>query len=488
MGEDFYNTLAWFKAAPGNLVKGAQDNLEAAAQWIWEVLQGDFNDNPTTAQTVTGTVISMIPFVDQVCDVRDVVANCKKINEDSSNKWAWVGLVLTLIGLFPTLGSLAKGCFKILFAYGRKAVFSTSKAALDKGMWQATAKFVEAGIQKLNDFLARPEVRKTLKALKWDNPYKELAKLARELSGKLNVSAVTQQFDKVIDALKQLLDLVNKWGSAAMKTQAGQLLQTVKRVRDQANAKLGEVVKPVQDWLNKLARRLDVEADMAKRASVNTLNPHWATRLSLNAEVEALRKAPPHYVKVGKRGPHKALDEAPDVPAGHFDVGDRAARPLTSAYNTFAKDMHHDFLPPGTVLYRIVDPKSYDNSICWMTKAEFDTLKSKTDWRDRFAVWKNWNSNGEFITYTVPAGPNLPVWRGKTASQQLEDNGVLVKANDKGDGFWLNGGAEQIVVNPANLSPGNVSKRQPTGWGYSDPGDIEVSLVGVPVLTNNWVK
>jgi hypothetical protein len=180
MGDDFYNTLAWFKAAPGNLVKGAQDNLEAAAQWIWEVLQGDFNDNPTTAQTVTGTVISMIPFVDQVCDVRDVVANCKKINEDSSNKWAWVGLVLTLIGLFPTLGSLAKGCFKILFAYGRKAVFSTSKAALDKGMWQATAKFVEAGIQKLNDFLARPEVRKTLKALKWDNPYKELAKLARE--------------------------------------------------------------------------------------------------------------------------------------------------------------------------------------------------------------------------------------------------------------------------------------------------------------------
>lgn len=39
-----------------------------------------------------------------------------------------------------------------------------------------------------------------------------------------------------------------------------------------------------------------------------------------------------------------------------------------------------------------------------MTKAEFDKLKSKDDWRRRFAVWANWNSNGEFVTYTVPKG------------------------------------------------------------------------------------
>jgi hypothetical protein len=52
-------------------------------------------------------------------------------------------------------------------------------------------------------------------------------------------------------------------------------------------------------------------------------------------------------------------------------------------------------------------------------KAEFDKLKSKDDWRRRFAVWANWNSNGEFVTYTVPPGKGLHVWEGVTASQPM---------------------------------------------------------------------
>lgn len=120
--DELNNALAWFKAAPTNFYKSGKEHLEGIAQWIWEVIQGDFNDDQTTAQMVTGTVISMIPFVDQICDVRDVVANCKKINQDSANKWHWVALALTLVGLIPTLGSLVKGCFKVLLAYGRKGV------------------------------------------------------------------------------------------------------------------------------------------------------------------------------------------------------------------------------------------------------------------------------------------------------------------------------------------------------------------------------
>lgn len=486
MWEELENALAWYTAAPSRWMASAKQDLSAAAEWIWVVIQGDFADEQTTAQTVTGTVISMIPFVDQICDVRDVVANCKKINEDTSNKWAWVGLVLTLIGLFPTLGSLAKGCFKILFAYGRKSVFSAGKAALDSDFWKASTPFVEAGIRKLNDFLARPEVRKTLKVLKWDNPYKELAKLARELAGKINVSAVTAQFDKVIATLKQLTGLIDKWGTAAMKTQVGQLLAMVKRIRDQANARLGEVIAPVQGWVNRLARRLEVEADMNYRAYTGSLNPHRSTRLSLDAEVEALRKAPPDYVKVGKEGDFPAVRNEPPVPIGHPDIGEMAKPPLMNAFKTFNGYIKPDTLPSGTILVRVVDPGSFDNSFCWMTKTEFDKLKSKAEWRDKFAVWRNWNGNGEYLTYTVPPGPGLPVWRGTTASQQLTDRGGnVVKANSKGEGFWLQGGAEQIVLDPKVLDPGHASKRMPTGWGYGE-GDIDVSLVGVPTLTNNW--
>jgi hypothetical protein len=58
-------------------------------------------------------------------------------------------------------------------------------------------------------------------------------------------------------------------------------------------------------------------------------------------------------------------------------------------------------------------------------------------------------------------------------------------ADAKGNKFWLEGGAEQLVVNPADLQREFVSERKFTGWGYEE-GDIEVNLVGVPILQTNW--
>lgn len=489
MWEELENALSWFKAAPARWTQSAKQDLSAAAEWIWVVLQGDFAEEQTTAQVVTGTVISMIPFVDQVCDVRDVVANCKKINQDSSNRWAWFALVLTLIGLFPTLGSLVKGCFKVMFAYGRKAMFSAGKTALDADMWKASKPFVEKGIGKLNDFLAQPEVRKTLKALKIDNPYKYLAEQLRKVSASLSVGKLTSAFDTAIGTLNKLLDLVKQWGTAAMQTQAGQLLHMVKKVRDQANKGLADVLAPVQNYLNRLAQRLDVEQRVTHRASTNVPNPHGSTRMQLDEEIAELRKAPPEWVKIKKTGKYQAKKTPPSVPPGHFDISNDAQGPLKGAFKTFSEDLRHDMLPPGTVLYRVVDPKSADNSICWMTKTEFDKLHSKPEWRDRFAVWKHWNSNGEYLTYIVPPGTGMPIWRGTTASQPLKQkNGLveeIVKADGKGNAFWLDGGAEQIVVDPKRLDPKHASKRELTDWGY-EGGNMEVNLVGVPALERNW--
>lgn len=485
MWEELENALAWCSAAPTRWVKSAKQDMSAAAEWIWVVIQGDFVEEQTVAQTVTGTVISMIPFVDQLCDVRDVVANCKKIKEDGSNKWTWVALTLTLIGLFPTLGSLVKGCFKVLFAYGRKGVLGANKAALDANMWRATKPYVEAGIQKLNDYMARPEVRKTLSMLKIANPYKYLATQLRNLSGSLSVGRLLGAFDAAIGALNSILDLVKKWGSAAMQTKVGDLLLLVKSVRDQANAKLAEVLKPVQNWLDQLAKRLELESQAKYRAATNVPNVHASDRMSLDAELEVFQTTPPKWLDIAKEGKYKPMVEAPEAPPKHFDISEDAPRPLRDAYKTF-HDAKPDTLRPGTVLYRVLDPKSNDNSICWMTKAEFDKLKSKSDWRRRFAVWLNWNANGEFVTYKVPPGDGLHVWRGPAASQVMTDkSGSMVLADKKGNGFWLEGGAEQIVVNPADLQKEFASKRQFTSWP-AEESDIDVRLVGVPELQSNW--
>jgi hypothetical protein len=458
MTDEFENALAWFRSAPGEWIDSGRKNLAAGGEWVWEVLQGDFNDNASTAQVVTGTVISMIPFVDQICDVRDLVANCKSIKQDPDNSWRWVALVLTLIGLFPGLGSLFKGCFKVAFA-------SMRKAGAVSGATPRIALHLDEAVAQLNRFLDRPEVVKALKALKWDNPHKILAANLRTLAAKLNTGALLSAFNEAKHAAESLLNLVKKWGSSALAVRADQLLDTIAMVHRKADRKLAEAVKPVQDYLIQLARRLDIDADMAHRAYLNTANPHAFKKLSEVEEAAAFGKAKPGWVDTTGKKVHPNLDEAPPT---------RPGWPSTGAYDTFHA-MNPKTIPPGTTLYRIVDPTSKDNSICWMTETEFRKLKSKDDWRRRFAVWANWNSNGEFVTYTVPSGPGLNVWEGVTASQKM-----------KNTNYVLEGGAVQLVVDPSHLEKARISPRKKTGWEYDELGATN-TLVGVPVQMNNWV-
>lgn len=469
MNDEFENALAWFTSAPKRWVKNAKNDLADAAQWIWEVLQGDFNDNASTAQVAVGTVISMIPFVDQICDVRDVVANCKKISAEPKHSWHWIALVLTLIGLFPTLGSLLKGCGKVVFSAIRKAGHVSGAAP-------EIAKFLEVAVAQLNKFLSRPEVRKTLKKLKIDNPYKYLSRQFRSIAAQLSKGKLLKAFDEARDAANSLLKLVKKWGGTSLGRQVDNLLHMLDKVRRDADQMLAKALQPVQDILDKIARRLDVEADMAHRAHLNRVNPHAFQRTTLAAEEAQFNKAKPNWVDKTGKMKYPPLVRAPKPKPGWTStVPDpkRGRHPLDNAHQTF-NTIQAKVLPPGTKLYRVLDPSSADNSICWMSEAEFLKLKSKDDWRRRFAVWANWNSNGEVVTYIVPPGKGLHVWEGVTASQSMA-----------GSKYVLEGGARQIVVNPADLQKGLMGKRQPTNWGYGDFGRTS-SLVGVPVLKNHW--
>jgi hypothetical protein len=262
------------------------------------------------------------------------------------------------------------------------------------------------------------------------------------------------------------------------------MLRQIMRMREMANWKLAEVLKPVQELLDKLAQRLDLEHRLAYKATTNASNLHDFKRASLEAEIETFQRKKPGWADVRAKAKYPALDEAPRATPPHADISAAAPKPLNSAFDTF-HNIQPDIIPPGTVIYRVLDPGSLDNSTHWMTEAEFRKLLSKDDWRRRFAVWENWNYNGEYVTYTVPPG-GLPVWRGKAASQQLKTaDGVPVRANAKGEGFFLEGGAEQILVNPADLDQRFLNARRPTGWGYDELGE-QVSMIGVPVLTTNW--
>jgi hypothetical protein len=469
MNDEFENALAWFCTAPQRWVESAKKDLSAASEWILGVVQGDFNDNASTAQVATGTVISMIPFVDQICDVRDMVANCKKINREPSEPWHWTALVLTLIGLFPTLGSLVKGCGKVIFAYVRKAGH-VSGAAPQIG------KCINESIGHLNDFLNRPEVQKTLQALKIDNPYKYLSTKFQDLAAKLSSDKLLKAFDEAKSAAESMLNLARKYGGTGIANKITSLLEIIDGVRRSADHMIGRAVKPVQDVLDKIARRLNVEADMAHRVHLNTVNPHGYMRMSLEAEKQAFGRAKPNWVDDTGEKKFEGIEDPIEASKKWTSTRPdpkRGQHLLDDAHKTF-HTIEAKTISPGTSIYRILDPRSTDNNICWMSKSEFDNLKNKSDWRRRFAVWVNWNGNGEYVVYVVPPGEGLHVWEGITASQQM-----------KKTKYVLEGGARQIVVNPADLAKSSVSERRLTNWGYDDM-EHESDLVGVPVLTNHW--
>lgn len=472
MNNEFDNALAWFSAAPQRWLSSAKQDMAAYAEWIWGVLLGDFNENQSTAQIATGTVISMIPFVDQICDVRDVIANCKKIDESPDAFGPKIALTLTLIGLFPTLGSLFKGCAKIAFASLRSAGY---KAATKSNI----GPYVEIAVLKLNDFLARPEVAKTLKALKIDNPYAYLATKFRDLSKSIGVGPLKNALNVGIDAAKKMLVLVQKWGDHKITTRAADVLRMLDRVRRYPDEWLAKATKSVQDYLDVLARRLEIEADMQHRAYLNTRNPHAFVRPTRDIEKAELLKTNVPWARTDGVEPYSGLSTAPVAPAGWTSTvpgsGGRGRHPMDNAHETF-HTIKATKLPSGTVIYRVLDPMSSDNSICWMSKSEFDSLITKDDWRKRFAVWVHWNSNGEYVKYVVPDGQELHVWEGVTASQRLQGTDIV-----------LEGGAIQLVVDPAHLKMEGMSKRMPTNWKYGDFGP-EPSLVGVPKLENNWYK
>lgn len=97
--------------------EGMWKGITGAADWVWGVLEGDFNEDASTGQIIGRMILTMIPGIDQLADVQDVINILYKLiwKKEYDEKWNWILLVITLIGLIPVLGSLAKGLLKLVF-------------------------------------------------------------------------------------------------------------------------------------------------------------------------------------------------------------------------------------------------------------------------------------------------------------------------------------------------------------------------------------
>ena len=409
----------------------AQDPDVDVSEWLWQAIQGDFNENRSTGQIAFDAALSMIPLVDQICDVRDLVANSRKIANDPKDQWAWVALALTLIGLFPTLGSLVKGVLKIFFTFVRKY-------GIDH-----VAKAIEPAMTWIITFLRRKDVQAHLrKVLKWDDVFLELSQSIRKIRGMVSAAELLKAFDKGIKVMEGLLKKVT-WLPRVGK-QAQGAVDMVKKVRAQADEFIGKAVAPIQKVLDDLIQALERERLATQRGVLNANNVHFRGTLPQSHAVRLMNDAepPPSWLSKGvKQNQEIAKDFWSDIT---YTKAIATGWPELTEKNikSFAKGTIRAAEVKGPArLYRILSPSSRGMSDCWVSKEVFDKINGQADprtyWRKFLAVWPNWNSNGQFVVYDIKAGESLKVWRGATSAQQL----------DGLKGKYLEGGDEQIVFN-----------------------------------------
>lgn len=391
-------------------------------EWLWEAIQGDFNDDRSAGQIAFDTGISMIPIVDQICDVRDIIANCKKIDHDKNDNWAWVALVLTLIGLFPSLGSLVKGVLKIFFLFVRRMGADHM------------VKAVEAAMTWVITLLRKRETQAHLKKLKVDQVFKWLADEIKIVRRNLTTPALLTAFDKAIGIMNSLLNKVSNVPFVGAKAKT--TIEKIKAIRIAENSKIEEAVAPVQKALDAIIKRLELEHLVQRNGILNTGNIHFRGGLPETRAVTLMKNADPlpGWLSKGEKlewaqaNPKKFKDE----------IEKRVKEGYPTLNKVNVQSFHHlaalEIKGPAK-LYRVTSPSNGAMGDCWMPEDLFQKIMASPDpkaaWRKHFAVWPDWNPNGQFVVYEIPRGESIKAWRGP-ASSQIKDPKIGLDAHLEG--------------------------------------------------------
>ena len=427
-------------------VNGAeQAEGEGIGGWIWGALKGDFNPDRSAGQIGFDMAVSLIPIVDTICDVRDLCANIKQYRKDPENKFTMFLIALTVIGFFPEIGSIVKGVIKIIFAYVRKYLKNLDDITNIGKLTQATSKAVDAALPKIVEFLQHNEVIKWATKEKVPNIFAFVAKELREIADKVNPTKLKDTFYTAANAIEKLLGRIHKLVPAKSAGQIEEVLDTLKKYKVKMGNGIGQFTQPIRTILNTTAKKLD---DHALVASSRTVNRHWISPMGTSGTAVMVIKKPPKWAKKGRmsnppygdKAEKKANEIAKDADTYRRKTGkDYPYQKLDADVVRAFKDgaLQKASIAGPAKLYRVIDPTGQGGGQYWMDEKSFKALKSRDDWREKFAVSPSFNQNGQYVVYEVPAGETLHVWRGTTASQKID-----------GTPYHLNGGGDQIVFTP----------------------------------------
>jgi hypothetical protein len=466
-------------------------------EWIWLALQGDFNPDRTPGQIGFDMVVSLIPAVDTVCDVRDLIANLVSYKNNPC-KLTLFFIALTAIGFIPGVGSVVKGVVKIIFAYIRRYIQHVDDITNIGKLARIIDRGLDDALPKIAEFLQHNRVLKWATNNKVVNLFQYVAKDLRKLAKELSPAKLKQALSIGMDIIVATFSWIYRFLPPNPREYVENALDVIKKYQKPISDGIDQFIKPLQLILERTALRLEIHA---RNVNLSTVNRQWigpiteANTIKLlrregkmpkwamlrtdpmphpphtEKDVEALTKAMadyqqymaeyrkymddlgeyfqqeaisnPPYAELLRVKPPKMSAPMPQLPAKPagvpkewFNYNDLPAidkYSIPSFQRGLMRPIHY---PAGTRLYRVIDNSSDGAGQYWVTEEVFMQLRTRDEWRERLAVKPDWNQNGHYVTYTVPEG-GLNAFVGPAASQVYD-----------GTEYGLRGGTEQVFFNP----------------------------------------
>ena len=497
--------------------KSTAMDAKQKANWVWEALQGDFNPNRSAGQIGLDTVVCLIPGIDTLMDIRDLIANIIAIVAAPANGMAWFNLVLTLIGFIPGLGSVAKGVVKIVFVKLRPLIKHADDLTNTSKMVKYLDEAFDAALPSIVQYLTHPKVQQFLTKAGVPDVVKWVAKSIRTVVAKADPATLKAAFNDKANSLRDILVYLRPLLPDAAGPRVKRVLDGIVLVQKNFDGAVSKFMEPLHAMMMRLADRLD---EMHWVAHSQQLNKGWIAPLSEQGSRRLIAKHRPAWAKTAPPVTYKQLTPMSFRKEQAYLKGiEKGAPPLDDdAIMSFANGVKARPLRDGETLYRVVDPTSGSLSTCWIPESVWKQINTNPDlareiWRGKLAVKPDWNQNGTYVKYTYNQARDgdITVWDGPTAMQWLGQSKKLE------EGF-LEGGLTQIVFQPKtqirnargddfakaqfpDMVEGNVIRERDgiakpsyvrtkindpriegpfeTGWGFKDFED-QHSIIGLP--------
>lgn len=290
--------------------------VQQCVQFLEDLILGDFNENQMLSAQLIGGLISLVPIVDQVMDVRDVSGTLYRINKHGGFTKASlddkVNFGFAAFGVVPEIGS----AFKTIF----KPLYKERKAA--KGVINGGVAMVERmlGMQKGG-------------AVKW----------VRALDWAGNTQAAILQADMALEQSIELLEYLAQphwWCPEHLQQTALDVAPGIKSLR-------GKLAGPISEASTEI--RLFTEAMLGEHAAAVAL------AVVGNSPTARGHEHPPHAAHGGKSSEHhtkhKDIEGAPRT-QGKTGQARIAAVTQKVAYSTYTA---LDFAVKGLMGEHIVE-------------------------------------------------------------------------------------------------------------------------------------